>query len=104
MLLFRVTQEALTNMVKHAKARNGHVELALNATHATLTITDDGVGFDAERQRRTPPSGVGLLGMRERVAYHHGVDRRIQSRLRPGKASRITLSIPIAEGEADVAV
>ena len=100
-LLFRVTQEALTNMVRHAKARTGHVDLALNATHATLTITDDGVGFDAERQRRSPPSGVGLLGMRERVAYHRGW---IDIRSRPREGVRITLSIPIVEGAADVAV
>jgi signal transduction histidine kinase len=98
-LLFRVTQEALTNMVRHAKARSGHVDLALNATHATLTITDDGVGFDAERQRRTPPSGVGLLGMRERVAYHRGW---IEIRSKPREGVRISPSIPIAES-ADVA-
>jgi signal transduction histidine kinase len=100
-LLFRVTQEALTNMVKHAKARNGHVDLALHATHATLTITDDGVGFDADRQRRNPPSGVGLLGMRERVAYHRGW---IDIRSKPREGVRISLSIPIVEGAADVAV
>jgi len=75
--------------------------MALNATHATLTITDDGVGFDAERQRRTPPNGVGLLGMRERVAYHRGW---IDIRSRPREGVRITLSIPIAEGATDVAV
>ena len=92
-LLFRVTQEALTNMVKHAHARTGHVELALEPTRATLTITDDGVGFDAERMRRNPtPNGVGLLGMRERVAYHRGA---IDIRSRPREGVRITLSIPI---------
>jgi len=91
-LLFRVTQEALTNMVKHARARTGHVDLSLNATHAMLTIADDGVGFDSERMRRTTPNGVGLLGMRERVAYHHGW---IDVRSRPREGVRITLSIPI---------
>src|SRR5262249_20372302 len=53
-LLFRVTQEALTNMVKHARARRGWVELDLDRTRATLTIADDGVGFDVDRLRRTP--------------------------------------------------
>lgn len=92
-LLFRVTQEALTNMVKHANARTGQVELALNATQVKLTISDDGVGFDPEQRRRSPrTSGVGLLGMRERVAYHHGW---IDIRSRPKEGVRITLSIPI---------
>jgi signal transduction histidine kinase len=92
-LLFRVTQEALTNMVKHAHARTGHVELVLNATQVKLTISDDGVGFDPEQRRRSPrASGVGLLGMRERVAYHHGW---IDIRSRPKEGVRITLSIPI---------
>ena len=92
-LLFRVTQEALTNMVKHAHAHSGHVDLSLNPTHAMLTIADDGVGFDSERMRRNPtPNGVGLLGMRERVAYHHGW---IDIRSRPRQGVRITLSIPI---------
>ena len=92
-LLFRVTQEALTNMVKHAQARSGQVDLTLNATRAMLTITDDGIGFDSERLRRDPtPNGVGLLGMRERVAYHHGW---IDIRSRPHEGVRIRLSIPI---------
>jgi two-component system NarL family sensor kinase len=92
-LLYRVTQEALTNMVKHAQPHSGRVALELDTTHATLTISDDGVGFDAEALRREPrPSGVGLLGMRERVTYHHGA---IEIRSRPGAGVRITLRIPI---------
>jgi signal transduction histidine kinase len=97
-LLFRVTQEALTNMVKHAQARTARVELTQTDTHATLTIDDDGVGFDVEALRRRPrPSGVGLLGMRERVAYHRGW---MEVRSRPCEGVRITLSIPIAEATA----
>jgi signal transduction histidine kinase len=90
-----VTQEALTNIVKHSHARSGHVELRLDPARATLTITDDGVGFDVDRMRRNPtPDGVGLLGMRERVAYHRG---SIDIRSRPREGVRITLSIPIGE-------
>jgi signal transduction histidine kinase len=97
-LLFRVTQEALTNMVKHAQARSAWVDLVENGTHATLTISDDGVGFDVEAfRRRSRPSGVGLLGMRERVAYHRG---SIEVRSRPCEGVRITLTIPIGAGAA----
>jgi signal transduction histidine kinase len=97
-LLFRVTQEALTNMVKHAQARHGWVELDLEASQAVLTIGDDGVGFDVEARRRTHTlDGVGLLGMRERVAYQGGT---IDIRSRPREGVRITLSIPIERAGA----
>jgi signal transduction histidine kinase len=97
-LLFRVTQEALTNMVKHARARHAWVELALDDDRATLAIRDDGIGFDVDRLRRTRGAerGLGLLGMRERVAYHHGW---IDIRSRPGDGVRITLAIPITDDE-----
>jgi signal transduction histidine kinase len=97
-LLFRVTQEALTNMVKHARARHAWVELELHDDRATLAIRDDGVGFDVDRLRRTRGAerGLGLLGMRERVAYHHGW---IDIRSRPGDGVRITLGIPITDDD-----
>ncbi len=92
-LLYRVTQEALTNVVKHAKARHVDVELDVRDGQAALTIADDGIGFDVERFRRTPVAGgVGLLGMRERVAYYRG---RIDIKSRPQAGMRITLTIPI---------
>jgi len=92
-LLYRVTQEALTNVTKHAQAHHVEVELAVGNGEAVLTIADDGVGFDVERFRRSPAlAGVGLLGMRERVAYYRG---RIDIRSRPQEGVRITLAIPI---------
>ncbi len=92
-LLYRVTQEALTNVVKHARARHVDVWFDVRDVEAVLTIADDGVGFDIERFRRTPAAGgVGLLGMRERVAYYRG---HIEFRSRPDAGMRITLTIPI---------
>jgi signal transduction histidine kinase len=97
-LLYRVTQEALTNVVKHAHAQRVDLELSVCPTEIRFAIADDGVGFDVERLRRTPESdGVGLLGMRERVAHYRG---RIDIRSRPHAGVRIELSIPI-EAEAD---
>jgi signal transduction histidine kinase len=62
-------------------------------------VADDGIGFEAERFRRTPASGgVGLLGMRERVAYHHG---RLEVHSRPHAGVRITITIPLDEVVAD---
>ena len=92
-LLYRVTQEALTNILKHAHARHVDIELRVDATEVALTIADDGVGFDVERFRRTPAvGGVGLLGMRERVAYYHG---RLDIRSRPHGGVQIALSLPL---------
>ncbi len=92
-LLYRVTQEALTNVVKHARASHVDVLFEVRDGEAALTIADDGVGFDIERFRRTPAaSGVGLLGMRERVAYYRG---HIEFRSRPQAGMRIVLTIPI---------
>jgi len=92
-LLYRVTQEALTNIMKHAQARHIEIELGVDADEVTLAIEDDGVGFDVERFRRTPAvGGVGLLGMRERVAYYNG---RLDIRSRPAGGVRIALSLPL---------
>jgi two-component system NarL family sensor kinase len=92
-LLYRVTQEALTNIMKHARAHHVEVELRVGGGEVGLRIADDGVGFDVERFRRTPAvGGVGLLGMRERVAYYNG---RLDIRSRPGGGVQIALALPL---------
>jgi signal transduction histidine kinase len=93
LLLYRVAQEALTNVAKHAHARHVDVELDITATDVTLSVVDDGVGFEVERFRRRPSlAGVGLLGMRERVAYHRG---RIDIRSRPQAGVSIVVTVPL---------
>jgi signal transduction histidine kinase len=65
--LYRIAQEALTNIAKHAQARTVEVILERRADHVLLVIEDDGIGFDpataAGREQ-----GLGLLGMQERAA------------------------------------
>jgi signal transduction histidine kinase len=93
LMLYRVAQEALTNVAKHAHARHVDVELIVENAHAVLTVADDGVGFEVGRFRRAPAlAGVGLLGMRERVTYYHG---EIEIASRPHAGVRITVSVPI---------
>ena len=100
LMLYRVAQEALTNVAKHAQARHVDVELVVRNGHAVLTVVDDGIGFEVGRFRRAPAlAGVGLLGMRERVAYYHG-ELEIASRPRAGV--RITVTVPI-DGSAPAA-
>lgn len=64
---FRVTQEALTNVARHANARRVSVELETGRDHLKLLIKDDGVGFDVSSKQAEPSTGLGLLGMKERV-------------------------------------
>jgi signal transduction histidine kinase len=71
--LYRILQEALKNVEKHARARHVTVRLRLR-TCVELAINDDGIGFDPDHYaaRRKGKSGLGLLGMRERATYVGG--------------------------------
>ena len=73
--LYRILQEALKNVEKHARARHVTVRLRQAGAIIRLAINDDGVGFDAEHHvaRRKGKGVLGLLGMRERAAYVGGV-------------------------------
>lgn len=68
--LYRLVQEALTNVVKHAEARHVSILLARREGTAIAVIEDDGLGFDPDARERG--DGIGLLGMRERVELHDG--------------------------------
>ncbi len=74
LVLYRVLEEALENVQRHAGARNVVVCLRRQGTVVVLSIRDDGVGFNAnpESPRRRPGKGMGLIGLRERVAYVGG--------------------------------
>jgi two-component system, NarL family, sensor kinase len=93
LLLFRVFQEAVTNVLKHAAATRVDVRLALAGADVRLEIADDGCGFDAQGYFRAPPStaGLGLIGMRERVG-HLGGTFRVVSRQKGG--TRIVVTVP----------
>ena len=93
LMLFRTFQEALINVVKHSGARRMTVRIALEDDVVVLEIGDDGKGFDAPAYFRKPPAsaGLGLIGMRERVAHFGGVFR-VTSRL--GAGTRIYVSVP----------
>ncbi len=73
--LYRVTQEALVNVSKHAFAHHVYVRLRTAAKHIVLEVEDDGIGIpeDIAQARRREAMGVGLSGMRERVEMLGGV-------------------------------
>lgn len=93
-MLYRVAQEALTNIVRHAKAT--HAEVRIEALDGTIcmTITDDGQGFQVTRNNGAKPHPrLGLLGMRERVEMLGGTFR-VESA--PGHATTIRVALPLA--------
>lgn len=70
--LFRVTQEALTNVMRHAGATRADLTLAYSARDLRLTISDDGCGFDDFEVQQDPHRGIGLRNMRERMSALSG--------------------------------
>ncbi len=66
-MLFRVTQEALANIQKHAGSANVSLSLAFGSRTLRLSIHDDGCGFDTEAVRENGSRGIGLHNMRERI-------------------------------------
>jgi PAS domain S-box-containing protein len=93
--IYRVAQESLNNVVRHAEASRVDVELTGSQSELVVTITDDGVGFDSE-QPRNGSHGLGLLGMKERVALVHGV---LQVSSAVGKGTRVQVVVLVPEGE-----
>ncbi|MGC2193052.1 MAG: sensor histidine kinase, partial [Terriglobales bacterium] len=79
--IYRCVQEALTNCSKHARARNIRIALRASASTVNVIIEDDGIGFDVNKTAR----GLGLLGMRERVAGVNGI-LSVASRTQSGTA------------------
>ena len=94
--LYRVTQESLSNVARHAEATQVDVELTGFQSELMVTITDNGVGFDSEQSRNGSHS-LGLLGMKERVALVHG-DLQVVSSV--GKGTRVQVVVFVPEGEA----
>ena len=92
--LFRIAQEALNNIAKHARARRVEVSVRADGGRVTLVVEDDGVGFDsdADRPRR---DGWGLKTMSER-AQAAGARLRVASR--PGKGTRVVIELPPEPG------
>jgi signal transduction histidine kinase len=88
--MYRILQEALTNVARHARAGAVGVELKCEETTLELVVRDDGVGFDADASRREA-AGLGLHGMQERVALLGG---SVEIESRPGHGTMIRARIP----------
>ena len=91
---FRVAQEALTNVVKHAKARTVTVELTRNDEQLHLSVRDDGVGFDVAslREQAVRGASLGLLSMEERATLAGG---GLQYHATPGQGTEVHAWFPL---------
>ena len=87
--LYRIVQEALTNVLKHAGARRVSITLVRSDRSLTAVVEDDGRGFEPEATRR---EALGLAGMRERVALVGG---RISIESAPGTGTTLAVEVPL---------
>jgi signal transduction histidine kinase len=89
--IYRLVQEALHNAARHAGAKNASVDVRREGGAVTVTVHDDGRGFDPTRTR-----GLGLLGMEERVKR---LDGRFKIDAAPGRGATISAELPLPPGE-----
>lgn len=88
--VWRFVQESLSNIQRHARAREVTVRLRASADHLIAQVLDDGAGFDPS----SVGAGLGLLGMRERAATLGG---EVTIRSAPGRGAELTLTLPLLE-------
>jgi signal transduction histidine kinase len=94
--IYRLVQEALTNVVKHARAERVDIKLMAHEDLVTIEVRDDGVGFDPKLR----PPGFGLVGMRERLELAGG---RLEISSVPGRGTDLRAELPISRGRNDAA-
>jgi signal transduction histidine kinase len=87
--LYRIVQEALTNVIKHARASHASILLVRKPRSAAAVIEDDGVGFDPGATRE---EGIGIVGMRERVML---LDGRLEVESSAGSGTTIVAEVPL---------
>jgi signal transduction histidine kinase len=91
-VLYRVVQEALNNVAKHAHAGHVWVYVRVDDERVDMQVSDDGIGFDASRLNGLVGSGhFGLAGMRERVEIAGGSHRLVSA---PGNGTAIRVRLP----------
>lgn len=88
LVLFRILQELISNVIKHSKAGNLNVQLIKIKSHVALTVTDNGIGFDLEQKEK---NGIGLLNIASRI---DGLKGHLRYETAPGAGTIVTIRIP----------
>ncbi len=94
--LYRITQEALQNVLKHAHAQHVTLRLEISDDDVRLSVSDDGVGFDHAEPVETGEGGYGLASVRERAELIGGAVRLASRR---GSGTTLTVTAPVAEAD-----
>ncbi len=93
LVLFRIAQEALSNVRKHSRASTAAIKLAYTSRKVQLTVRDNGLGFDTAKKRApSAKGGLGAIGMRER-AQLVGATLKIESEI--GKGTAVIVEVPV---------
>jgi two-component system, NarL family, sensor histidine kinase UhpB len=92
LVLYRIVQEALSNVARHSRAGTVKVRLGYAAASVTATVEDDGRGFDLGAEMDS--GGLGLFGMQERAGYVGG---SVKVESEPGRGTRVRVVIPVVE-------
>jgi signal transduction histidine kinase len=92
--IYRIVQEALHNIVKHAEAHDVKVTVRQEPDRLLLSIQDDGKGFQPQQEK-----GMGLLGMQERVSHLGG---RFAVDSEPGRGTQLSIILPLSQPSASV--
>ena len=90
--VYRIVEEALTNVMRHAAARSARISLVHADHRLTVTVEDDGEGFEPTHRALTPGSGMGLLCMEERARL---LDGTVEILSAPGRGTVVRLSLPV---------
>ncbi len=96
-ILYRIVQEGLTNIVKHADASHVHLRLASTLAAVTLSLKDDGIGFDPDQAR----TGFGLQSMRDRAQATGGTFTLTSSHT-PATGTHLQVSLPLSSAASPV--
>lgn len=96
--LFRLIQEALSNVAKHANASKAVIRLEFLYERVTVSVQDNGVGFEYHPGSQKEKSQFGLIGMRERVELLEG---KMEIRTSPGSGTRVMFTIPTRRSNSD---
>jgi signal transduction histidine kinase len=98
--IYRVVQEALHNVAKHAQARNVTVQMTRADNLVQVTVEDDGIGIQGRSNSRGTQQSFGLAGIKERVAMLGGASRVVSNK---GKGTRVEITVPAGEPAMPVA-
>jgi len=95
---YRIVQEALSNVMRHAHATRAGVRIAHEGGRLVVEVEDDGRGFDPAHVMSTDGGGLGLFGMKERAGYIGG---RVDVASTPGGGTRVRAEIPMDTGASE---